>query len=131
MAETDTASALTPEERDELEALREEKARREAEAAAAAERAELEALRAEQRRVDEEILAERAAQAAPAPAPEPAAPVAPAAEPAPRTFGQKMVMAPEAADPDDIPGMAPAQKIIIALAAVAVIVLAVYIATQG
>ena len=55
-----TANPLTDEEREELEALRAEKARREEEERARREREELEALRAEQERIDAEILAERA-----------------------------------------------------------------------
>ena len=57
-----TATPLTDEEREELEALRAEKARRFEEERARVEREELEALRAEQERVDAEILAERAAE---------------------------------------------------------------------
>lgn len=55
-----TANPLTDEEREELEALRAEQARREEEERARREREELEALRAEQERIDAEILAERA-----------------------------------------------------------------------
>ncbi|EEA90345.1 hypothetical protein [Collinsella stercoris] len=55
-----TANPLTDEEREELEALRAEKARREEEERTRREREELEALRAEQERIDAEILAERA-----------------------------------------------------------------------
>ncbi|QWT18056.1 hypothetical protein KPC83_02670 [Collinsella sp. zg1085] len=63
MSETDT-QALSAVEREELQALREEKARREREAAHAAERRELELLRAEQAAVDAEILAARQAELA-------------------------------------------------------------------
>lgn len=54
-------TTLTDDEREELEALRAEKARREEEERARAEREELEALRAEQAKVDAQILAECAA----------------------------------------------------------------------
>ena len=54
-------TTLTDDEREELEALRAEKARREEEERARAEREELDALRAEQAKVDALILAERAA----------------------------------------------------------------------
>ena len=133
---SENARPLTPEEREELEALRAEKARREAEVAAERDRAELAALRAEQEAVDAQILAERARAAeragatAPAPAPAPARPE-PQAKPArERTFGQKMVLAPETTDPDEIPGMAPAQKIIIGLAVVALIVFVICTVTH-
>lgn len=100
------AMPLTDEERAELEQLRAERAAREEAERARRERAELEELR-------------RAARAEPAPAP--------GAKPAPRrprraeepvgepTFGQRMVMTPES--DDDVPGMAPAQKIVIAVCA--------------
>lgn len=138
MAENE-ATPLTDDEREELEALRAEKARREDEARARAEREELERLRAEQEREDAKILAERAAaqRAAEAAAPVPHAPAkaAPAPEqkavvdPEHLTFGQKMVGA--GADPDDPDaGMPPAQIIIIVIAVIAVIAMGVYIATH-
>ena len=151
MAENE-ATPLTDDEREELEALRAEKARREDEARARAEREELERLRAEQEREDAKILAERAAaqRAAEAAAPVPHAPAQAAAAPAPAqaaaapapapeqkavvdpehlTFGQKMVGA--GADPDDPDaGMPPAQIIIIVIAVIAVIAMGVYIATH-
>lgn len=154
MANEDEARPLSDEERDELEALRAEKARRDAEERARRDRAELEALRAEQRRVDDEILAERAAServaarrqaaqaaqsaqsAAPRPAPSrsrarPVHASEPVTDPGDLTFGQKMVMTPQAEGPDEVPGMAPAQKIIIALAILAVIAGGAYIALSG
>ncbi len=142
MAENE-ATPLTDDEREELEALRAEKARREDEARARAEREELERLRAEQEREDAKILAERAVaqRAAEAAAPVPHAPAKAAAAPAPApeqkavvdpehlTFGQKMVGA--GADPDDPDaGMPPAQIIIIVIAVIAVIAMGVYIATH-
>lgn len=102
------AMPLTDEERAELEQLRAEKAAREEAERARRERAELEELRRAAR-----------AEAAPAPTPEAAPPARrprradePACEP---TFGQRMVMTPES--DGDIPGMAPAQKIVIAVCA--------------
>ncbi|TXF37506.1 MULTISPECIES: hypothetical protein [unclassified Collinsella] len=106
---------LTAEERAELEELRAEKARREAEERARRERAELEQLRAE-----------RAAAEAPQPAPGPArarrvADEPPAVNPENLTFGQKMVMTKDEVDDDGIPPMPPAQKIIIVVALVALV----------
>lgn len=112
MADRETAP-LSDEERAELEALRAEKAAREEARRARHERAELEALRAESRAANE---------AKAEPAPRASAPVRSAADDRPPvvdpnnlTFGQRMVLTPEADDPDDIPGMPPAQKIIIAI----------------
>lgn len=101
MADNDTAP-LSDEERAELEALRAEKAAREQAERARRERAELEALRAEP---------------APARAAEPsrAAAERPVVDPDNPTFGQRMVMTPEGADEDGIPGMPPAQKLVIGL----------------
>lgn len=138
MAENE-AAPLTDDEREELEALRAEKARRENEARARAEREELERLRAEQEREDAKILAERAVaqRAAEAAAPVPHAPAKAAAAPEQKavvdpehlTFGQKMVGA--GTDPDDPDaGMPPAQIIIIVIAVIAVIAMGVYIATH-
>lgn len=127
-----TATPLTDEEREELEALRAEKARR-----AEEEREELEALRAEQERVDAEILAERAAEeraARKAPAakdassrlaPQPA----PTPSPKEKTFGERMVTS-STVDDDGIPTMPVAQKIIIAVALVAVVAFIIYTATR-
>lgn len=132
-----TAMPLTDEEREELEALRAEKARRTEEERARVEREELEALRAEQERVDAEILAERAAEEraarkAPAakdtssrPAPQPA----PTPSPKEKTFGERMVTS-STVDDDGIPTMPVAQKIIIAVALVAVVAFIIYTATR-
>ena len=127
-----TATPLTDEEREELEALRAEKARRFEEERARVEREELEALRAEQERVDAEILAERAARKAPAvkdassrPAPQPA----PTPNPKEKTFGERMVTS-STVDDDGIPTMPVAQKIIIAVALVAVVAFIIYTATR-
>lgn len=132
-----TAMPLTDDEREELEALRAEKARRAEEERARVEREELEALRAEQERVDAEILAERAAEEraarkAPAakdtssrPAPQPA----PTSSPKEKTFGERMVTS-NTVDDDGIPTMPVAQKIIIAVALVAVVAFIIYTATR-
>ena len=132
-----TATPLTDEEREELEALRAEKARRAEQERARVEREELEALRAEQERVDAEILAERAAEEraarkAPAakdvssrPAPQPA----PTSSPKEKTFGERMVTS-STVDGDGIPTMPVAQKIIIAVALVAVVAFIIYTATR-
>lgn len=123
-----TATPLTDEEREELEALRAEKVRRAEEERARAERAELEALRAEQGRVDAEILAERAAKqasAAKGAMPRPAVQSAPAPGPKEKTFGERMVTS-NAVDGDGIPTMPVAQKIIIAAALVAVVAFIIY-----
>lgn len=132
-----TAMPLTDEEREELEALRAEKARRAEEERARVEREELEALRAEQERVDAEILAERAAEERAArkapvakdtssrPAPQPA----PTSSPKEKTFGERMVTS-NTVDDDGIPTMPVAQKIIIAVALVAVVAFIIYTATR-
>lgn len=130
-----TAMPLTDEEREELEALRAEKARRAEEERARVERVELEALRAEQERVDAEILAERAAEeraARKAPTPKDAL-SRPEPQPTPspkeKTFGERMVTS-STVDDDDIPTMPVAQKIIIAVALVAVVAFIIYTATR-
>lgn len=139
MAELES-QPLSDEERAELEELRAEKARREAQEEARREREELTALRAERAKA-EETAASAASAPKPAPAPKPAAakpaPAAPKpqpkkvahpkpAEPAPSrdemTFAQRMVTSKEPTSEGEIPGMAPAQKIIIALALVAFVV---------
>lgn len=131
---------LSAEERAELEELRAEKARREAQEEARREREELAALRAERARA-EEVAAKGAAVPAPAPAPKPAAakpaPTAPkpqpkkvarskSVEPKPSrdemTFAQRMVTSKEPTGENEIPGMAPAQKIIIVLALIAFVI---------
>ena len=130
MAELES-QPLSAEERAELEELRAEKARREAQEEARREREELAALRAERAKAEE-----AAAKPAPAPAPRPA-PAAPkpqpkkAARPKPAepklsrdemTFAQRMVTSKEPTGENEIPGMAPAQKIIIVLALIAFVI---------
>lgn len=126
MAELES-QPLSAEERAELEELRAEKARREAQEEARREREELAALRAERAKAEE-------AAAKPAPAPAPAAPKPQpkkAARPKPAeaklsrdemTFAQRMVTSKEPTGENEIPGMAPAQKIIIVLALIAFVV---------
>lgn len=130
MAELES-QPLSDEERAELEELRAEKARREAQEEARREREELAALRAEREKA-EEAAAKVASE--PAPAPKPAAPKPQpkrAAHPKPvepkpsrdeMTFAQRMVTSKEPTAEGEIPGMAPAQKIIIVLALIAFIV---------
>ena len=139
MAELES-QPLSAEERAELEELRAEKARREAQEEARREREELAALRAERAKA-EEAAAKGAAVPAPAPAPKPAAakPAPAASKPQPKkaprpkpaepkpsrdemTFAQRMVTSKEPTGENEIPGMAPAQKIIIVLALIAFIV---------
>lgn len=139
MAELES-QPLSDEERAELEELRAEKARREAQEEARREREELTALRAERAKA-EEAAANAAPKPAPAPAPKPAAakPAPAAAKPQPKkaarpkpaeptpsrdeiTFAQRMVTSKEPTGEGEIPGMAPAQKIIIVLALVAFVV---------
>ena len=139
MAELES-QPLSDEERAELEELRAEKARREAQEEARREREELAALRAERAKA-EEAAANAAPKPAPAPAPKPAAakPAPAAAKPQPKkaarpkpaeptpsrdemTFAQRMVTSKEPTGEGEIPGMAPAQKIIIVLALVAFVV---------
>lgn len=131
---------LSAEERAELEELRAEKARREAQEEARREREELAALRAERAKA-EEAAAKVASEPKPAPAPKPAAakpaPTAPkpqpkkvarskSVEPKPSrdemTFAQRMVTSKEPTGENEIPGMAPAQKIIIVLALIAFVI---------
>lgn len=124
---------LSAEERAELEELRAEKARREAQEEARREREELAALRAERAKAEE----------APAPKPAAAKPAPTAPKPQPKkvarsksvepkpsrdemTFAQRMVTSKEPTGENEIPGMAPAQKIIIVLALIAFIVFMVY-----
>lgn len=126
MAELDS-QPLSDEERAELEELRAEKARREAQEEARREREELAALRAEHAKAEEATAkaASEPAPAAPKPQPKKAARPKPA-EPKPSrdemTFAQRMVTSKEPTAEGEIPGMAPAQKIIIALALVAFVV---------
>ncbi len=138
---------LSDEERAELEELRAEKARREEQEKARREREELAALRAERAKA-EEVASNAASERKPAPAPKPAAakpaPAAPkpqpkkaarpkSVEPKPSrdemTFAQRMVTSKEPTGENEIPGMAPAQKIIIVLALIAFIVFMVYTIT--
>ena len=137
MAELES-QPLSDEERAELEELRAEKARREAQEKARREREELTALRAERAKAED-----AAAKAAPAPAPAPkpsaAKPASAAPKPQPKkaarpkpaepkpsrdemTFAQRMVTSKEPTGENEIPGMAPAQKIIIVLALIAFVV---------
>lgn len=139
MAELES-QPLSAEERAELEELRAEKARREAQEEARREREELAALRAEREKA-EEAAAKVAFEPKPAPAPKPAAakpaPTAPkpqpkkvarskSVEPKPSrdemTFAQRMVTSKEPTGENEIPGMAPAQKIIIVLALIAFVI---------
>ncbi len=98
MAELES-QPLSDEERAELEELRAEKARREA--------------REEARREREELAALRAARPK-------------SVEPKPSrdemTFAQRMVTSKEPMGENEIPGMAPAQKIIIVLALIAFVI---------
>ena len=137
MAELES-QPLSDEERAELEELRAEKARREAQEEARREREELAALRAEHARA-EEAAAKAASERKPAPRPAAAKPAPAAPKPQPKkatrpkpvdskpsrdemTFAQRMVTSKEPTAEGEIPGMAPAQKIIIALALVAFVV---------
>ena len=138
MAELES-QPLSAEERAELEELRAEKARREAQEEARREREELAALRAEREKAEEaaaKAAFEPAPASKPAPAPKPV-PTAPkpqpkkAARPKPvdskpsrdeMTFAQRMVTSKEPTAEGEIPGMAPAQKIIIVLALIAFVV---------
>lgn len=133
MAELES-QPLSDEERAELEELRAEKARREAREEARREREELVALRAERAKADE-----AAAKAASEPAPAASKPQPKiVARPKPvdskpsrdeMTFAQRMVTSKEPVDEDDIPGMPPAQKLIIALALIGFIVFMGYTIT--
>lgn len=133
MAELES-QPLSDEERAELEELRAEKARREEQEKARREREELAALRAERAKADE-AAAKAASEPAPA-APKPQ--LKKAARPKPvdskpsrdeMTFAQRMVTSKEPVDEDDIPGMPPAQKLIIALALIGFIVFMGYTIT--
>lgn len=141
MAELES-QPLSDEERAELEELRAEKARREAQEEARREREELTALRAERAKGQEAAAnAVSAPKPVPVPAPKPAAakpaPAAPkpqpkkaarpkSVEPKPSrdemTFAQRMVTSKEPTGENEIPGMAPAQKIIIVLALIAFVI---------
>lgn len=133
MAELES-QPLSAEECAELEELRAEKARREAQEEARREREELTALRAEREKAEE-----AAANVAPAPRPAAAKPAPAAPKPQPKraarpkpvepkpsrdamTFAQRMVTSKEPTGENEIPGMAPAQKIIIVLALIAFVI---------
>lgn len=137
MAELES-QPLSAEERAELEELRAEKARREAQEEARREREELTALRAEREKA-EEAAAKVAPKSAPAPKPAAAKPAPAAPKPQPKkaahpksvepkpsrdemTFAQRMVTSKEPTGENEIPGMAPAQKIIIVLALIAFVI---------
>lgn len=151
---TEEVTPLSDEERAELEALRaEKKAREEAEAVRKA-RAELAALRAEKAEAEAAAKATMSTGETTQPVPGGSGKAVQAdfdtgqraqepqvskrldsgsrdgAAKAEKTFGQRMV-SDGALDKDDIPGMAPAQKLIIGLALVVFIVCAVYIALSN
>lgn len=128
MAELES-QPLSDEERAELEELRAEKARREAREEARREREELAALRAE--RAKAEVVASNAASerkpAPTAPKPQPKKVArSKSVEPKPSrdemTFAKRMVTSKEPTGENEIPGMAPAQKIIIVLALIAFVI---------
>lgn len=133
MAELES-QPLSDEERAELEELRAEKVRREEQEKARREREELAALRAERAKADE-AAAKAASEPAPAaskPQPKKAARPKPVDSKPSRdemTFAQRMVTSKEPVDEDDIPGMPPAQKLIIALALIGFIVFMGYTIT--
>lgn len=144
MAELES-QPLSDEERAELEELRAEKARREAREEARREREELAALRAERAKA-EEVAANAAPAPAPAPKPAAAKPAPAAPKPQPKkvahpksvepkpsrdemTFAQRMVTSKEPTGENEIPGMAPAQKIIIVLALIAFVIFMGYTIT--
>lgn len=133
MAELES-QPLSAEERAELEELRAKKARREAQEEARREREELAALRAERAKAEE-----AAAKGASEPKPAAAKPAPAAPKPQPKktarpkfvdpkpsrdemSFAQRMVTSKEPAGENEIPGMAPAQKIIIVLALIAFVI---------
>ena len=121
---------LSAEERAELEELRAEKARREAQEEARREREELAALRAEREKAEE--AAAKPAPTAPKPQPKKAArtkSVEPKSSRDEMTFAQRMVTSKEPTGENEIPGMAPAQKIIIVLALLAFVIFMVYTIT--
>lgn len=133
MAELES-QPLSDEERAELEELRAEKVRREEQEKARREREELAALRAERSKAEEAAAkaASEPAPAAPKPQPKKAARPRPVDSKPSRdemTFAQRMVTSKEPVDEDDIPGMPPAQKLIIALALIGFIVFMVYTIT--
>ena len=133
MAELES-QPLSDEERAELEELRAEKARREEQEKARREREELAALRDERAKGEGAAAKAASESAAAVPKPQPKK----AARPKPvdskpnrdeMTFAQRMVTSKEPVDEDDIPGMPPAQKLIIALALIGFIVFMGYTIT--
>ena len=138
MAELES-QPLSAEERAELEELRAEKARREAQEQARREREELTALRAERAKAEKaaekatsEPAAAKPTPAAPKPQPKKVARPKPADTKPSRdemTFAQRMVTSKEPEGEDEIPGMPPAQKLIIALALIGFIVFMGYTIT--
>ena len=117
------STPLTDEERAELEALRAEKARRE--------RAELEELRASLSDVEEETACacETCESVVESTLEQPVAkPVSSdaASTREEKTFGQRMVTT-DYVDDDDVPGMPPAQKLIIGLCALLALIAGAYI----
>ena len=131
MAELES-QPLSDEERAELEELRAEKARREEQEKARREREELAALRAEREKAEEvaakvapKPVAAKPAPTASKPQPKKAAhpkPVEPKPSRDEMTFAQRMVTSKEPTGENEIPGMAPAQKIIIVLALIAFVI---------
>ena len=126
MAELES-QPLSAEERAELEELRAEKARREAREEARREREELAALRAERAKAEEAAAKVASVPAPAAPKPQPKKAARPkSVEPKPSrdemTFAQRMVTSKEPMGENEIPGMAPAQKIIIVLALIAFVI---------
>lgn len=126
MAELES-QPLSAEERAELEELRAEKARREEQEKARREREELAALRAERAKADEAVAKAASEPAPAAPKPQPKKAAHPkSVEPKPSrdemTFAQRMVTSKEPTGENEIPGMAPAQKIIIVLALIAFVI---------
>lgn len=122
MAELES-QPLSAEERAELEELRAEKARREAQEEARREREELAALRAERAKAEEAAV--KPAPTAPKPQPKRATrpkPVEPKPSRDEMSFAQRMVTSKEPTGENEIPGMAPAQKIIIVLALIAFVI---------
>lgn len=134
MAELES-QPLSAEERAELEELRAEKARREAQEQARREREELDALRAERAKAEKAASEPAAAKQAPtASKPQPKKAARPkSADTKPSrdemTFAQRMVTSKEPTGENEIPGMAPAQKIIIVLALIAFAVFMIYTIT--
>lgn len=140
------AAPLTDEERAELEELRAEKTRREEAERARRERAELERLRADKEKAEAQqkqpaakVSTKRAAEGESSakatskskPRPEAARSAKASAKgDAPQSFGVRMVTSAPTAE-DEIPGMPPAQKLIIILAVIAVVIFAGYIALSN